>query len=331
MQLSRRQCLRLAGGAVIPLVVSAILNSWTGNGAWSQTSRPIKIIVPYPPGGGTDVLARLLAEQVGQMKGVTMVIENRPGAGSVVGTEAAARATPDGNTLLVATSALVTNPHLRKLNYDPLSSFAPICYLASSPLVIVVDSAAPYRTLADLFNAARAKPGDLTMASVGPANGIHIAVEMLKRRANVDMTYVPYSGTSLAVNALLGGHVTSVFAEYPTAAELLRAGKLRALATASRTRSEALRNVPAVAESGYKDYDVEAWWGLFAPAKTPEQSVSQLAVWFATAAQAPTIQPKLAAQGLTPVGTCGAEFAAFVRKEYDVTGNAIREANIRVE
>jgi tripartite-type tricarboxylate transporter receptor subunit TctC len=282
-------------------------------------------------GGGTDVLARLLAEQVGQMKGATLVLENRPGAGSVIGMEAAARATPEGNTLLVATSALVTNPHLRKLNYDPLSSFAPICYLATSPLVILVDSASPYSTLADLFNAARARPGDLTMASVGPANGIRIAVEMLKRAANVNMTYVPYSGTSLAVNALLGGHVTSVFAEYPTTAELLRAGKLRALSTASRTRNKALRDVPAVAESGYEDYEVEAWWGLFAPAKTPEQSISQLAVWFTAAVQASAIQPKLASLGLIPVGTCGAEFAAFVRKEYDVIGNAIRKANIKVE
>jgi tripartite-type tricarboxylate transporter receptor subunit TctC len=320
----------VAAGAVILPIVSTSIVSWTGNAA-SQTSRAIKIIVPYAPGGGTDVLARLLAEQVGQTQGATMVIENRPGAGSVIGTEAAARAAPDGNTLLVATSAFVTNPHLRKLNYDPLTSFAPICYLANSPMVIIVNSASPYHTLADLFNAARAKPGDLTMASVGPASGIHIAVEMLKHAANVKMTYVPYSGTALAVNALLGEHVTSVFAEYPTAAEQLKAGKLRALATASRMRNEALRDVPAVAESGYKDYDADAWWGLFAPAKTPADAISQLADSFTAAVQAPAIKPKLAAQGLIPVGTCGVEFAAFLRKQYDAIGSAIRDANIKAE
>jgi tripartite-type tricarboxylate transporter receptor subunit TctC len=157
---------------------------------------------------------------------------------------------------------------------------------------------------------------------------MHVAIEMLTRAANVKMTYVPYSGTALALNALLGGHVTSVFAEYPTVAEQLRAGRLRALAAASQTRTEALPDVPTVAESGYKDYESDGWWGVFAPAKTPEKSVSQLADWFAAAMRTPAIRSKLAAQGVIPVGACGEEFAAYLRKQYDVIGNAIREANI---
>jgi len=318
-----------AGAAVVLSVISATSISLTGRGAWSQSNRIIKIIVPFAPGGGTDVLARLVAEQIGQTQGTTVVVENRPGGGSTIGTEAVSRATPDGNTLLVAAVSFVTNPHLRKLNYDPLTSFAPICHLASSPLVIVVNGASPYRTLADLLDAARAKPGDLTMASVGPASGIHVAVEMLNRTAKVKMTYVPYSGTALAINALLGGHVTSVFAEYPTVAEQLRAGRLRALAAASQTRTDARPDVPTVAESGYKDYESDGWWGAFAPAKTPEKSVSQLADWFAAAMQAPATRSKLAAQGVIPVGTCGKEFAAYLRKQYDVIGYAIREANIK--
>jgi tripartite-type tricarboxylate transporter receptor subunit TctC len=330
MRVPRRRYLRVAASAAVTLsVISALSISPKGRGAWSQTNRIIKIIVPFAPGGGTDVLARLVAEQIGQTQGTTVLVENRPGGGSAIGTEAVARATPDGNTLLVAAVSFVTNPHLRKLNYDPLTSFAPICHLANSPLVIVVNSASPYRTLADLLDAARAKPGDLTIASVGPASSIHVAVEMLNRAANVKMTYVPYSGTALAINALLGGHVTSVFAEYPTAAEQLKAGKLRALATASQARTDALPNVPTVAEAGYKDYESDGWWGAFAPAKTPKKSVSQLEDWFAAAMQAPAIRSKLAAQGVIPVGRCGEDFAAYLRKQYEVIGNAIREANMK--
>src|SRR5262249_44333847 len=163
------------------------------------------------------------------------------------------------------------------------TSFMPICNLATSPMVIVVNSTSPYRTLTELFNAARAKPGDLTMASVGPASAVHIAVETLKRAANVNMTYVPYSGSGPAVRALLGEHVTSALAEYPTAAEQLKAGKLRVLAVASRARNEELRNVPAVAEPGYNDDVAASWWGLFAPAKTADETLSQLVRWFAAA------------------------------------------------
>ena len=160
-------------------------------------------------GGGADILARLLADQISRTQNVTMVVENRPGASNTIGTEAAARAAPDGNTLLIATPEFVINPHLRKLNYDPLNGFTPVCYLARSPQLFVVNSELPYRTLDDLLDAARAKPGELTLASAGPASGTHIAFETLKYAANVKMVYVPYQGSAPAVNALLAGHVTS--------------------------------------------------------------------------------------------------------------------------
>jgi tripartite-type tricarboxylate transporter receptor subunit TctC len=166
MNISRRQFLHRAGVAAAVTVLSLTMS---GHGAWSQTSRTIKIVVPYAPGGGADVLARLLAEQIGRAQGLAMLIENRPGAGSVIGAEAVSRAAPDGRTVLIADSTLVINPHLRKLNYDPVKSFEPICYLAHSPPLIVVNNASPYRTLADLIEAARARPGYLTLASDGPA------------------------------------------------------------------------------------------------------------------------------------------------------------------
>jgi tripartite-type tricarboxylate transporter receptor subunit TctC len=326
MKRPRRQLVQLAG-----TVVAVMLVALSGHAASSQTTRTIKIVVPAAPGGGTDILARLLAEQIRRTQGSTMVVENRPGAGGVIGTEAASRAAPDGNTLLISPPAMVVTPHLRKVNYDPLTSFEPICYLVSFPGVIVVNSASPYRALAELLNVARTKPGHLTMASFGPATGAHIAVEMLKRAANVNITYVPYAGEAPAVNALLGEHVTSGLVTFAIVAEQLKADKLRALATASLTRIEPLPDVPTIAEAGYKDFDVANWVGLFAPAKTPKEAVSELAGWFIAAMQVPEVKANLAIQGLYPVGICGADFAAFLRKQYDDYGRYIRDANIKAE
>jgi tripartite-type tricarboxylate transporter receptor subunit TctC len=316
---------------LVMALVAALLLSLAGGSAWSQTNRTIKIVVAVPPGGNTDIVARVLADQIGRAHGPAMVIENRPGAGSAIATEAVARAAPDGNTLLIAGNSFVVNPHLRKVNYDPLASFEPICYLVTSPTVIVVNAASPYRTLTDLINAARAKPGDLTLASVGPGSAAHIAIEILKRAADVNLTFVPYPGTAPAVNALLGEHVTSVLANVTDVVEQVKAGKLHALATASRTRIEPLPDVPTVAESGYKDYEADIWYGVLAPANTPKEIVSQLAGWFTAAMNAPDIKPKLVGQGLYPVGLCGADFAAHIRKQYDDYGRVIGAAKIKAE
>jgi tripartite-type tricarboxylate transporter receptor subunit TctC len=312
-------------------VLGSIFVTAAADEARSQAARTIKIVVPYPPGGPTDIVARLLAEQIGRVQGPTMLIENRPGAGSVIGTEAVARAVPDGNTLLITAPAFVVNPHLRKLNYDPLISFEPICYLVNSPPVIVVNSTSPYRTLADLLNAARAKSGNLSLASVGPATGLQLAFEMLKRAANVDMTFVPYPGTAPAITALLGNHVTSALVNYSDAAEQLKAGKLRGLAVAAPERIDPLPDVPTVAEFGYREYDAAQEFGIVAPAKTSRVVVAQLIDLFANALQVPEMKVKLIGQGLFPVKVCGAEFSDRLRKQYDDYGRVIREANIKAE
>ena len=226
---------------------------------------------------------------------------------------------------------MLIRPHLRKLNYDILTSFEPICYLVSVPTVIAVNEASPYRSLADLLNAAHVKPGDLTIGSFGPLSVFQIGVEMLKRAAKVDMIFVPFPGGAPAVNALLGEHVTSMFETYPTVKEQLNAGKLRPLATGSRTRVEALPEVPTVAESGYAEYNVDEWFGVLAPAKTPNVMVSQIAGRLTAAVQAPEVKAKLAALGLYPAGMCGADFATLLRKQYDDFGRVIREANIKAE
>ena len=331
MRLPRRRFLQHGVETAARCIVSAVVIALSACSASAQTSRTIKIIVPYPAGGVADILARTLADQIGRMQGTTMVIEDRPGASGDIGTEAASRAAPDGKTLVIFGNPQVISPHLRKLSYDPLTSFEPICQLTTTPAVIAVNSRSAFRTLADLLDAARAKPGDLTLASIGPASATHIAFEALKRAAKVDMTFVPYSGTSLAVSALLGDHVTSFFGNYTDVGEQLKAGKLRALAAASRARIEALPDVPTVAESGYKDFALDVWFGLFAPAKTPREALSELAGWFTAALQAPETRSKLAVQGLFPVGTCGADFVVFLRKQYDEYGRGIRESNIKIE
>jgi tripartite-type tricarboxylate transporter receptor subunit TctC len=260
-----------------------------------------------------------------------MVVENRAGANAVIGTEAVARSIPDGKTLLINSQDLITTPHVRKLSYDPLASFEPICHLASSQTVITVSGASPYRTLADLIDAARDKPGELTVASTGPGGVHHIAAEMFKRAAKVNMTYIPYPGAAPQINALLGQHVTSAFMSFPNISEQLAAGTLRAVAVASPTRIGALSEVPTVVQSGYGDFDADTWWGVVAPAKTPKDTLSQLAGWFSAALAAADVKTKLVAQGFNPVGACGRDYEVRLRKYYDAYGRAIREANIRGE
>ena len=225
-------------------------------------------------------------------------------------------------------------PHQKPLSCSvTLKSYPPSTgqQCARFPTVILVNSASPYQTLSDLLDAARARPGDLTFASFGPATAEQIAFEMLKRAANVNMTFVPYPGYAPAVSVLLGDHVTSVLADYSASAQQLAAGKLRAMATLSRTRIEALPNVPTMAELGYKDIELDFWSGLFAPAKTPKQTVSNLAGWFTAAIQLPEVRARLIGQGFYPVGICGSEFRTLVRKQYDEYGHAIRELNFKVE
>jgi len=322
----------IAQWALVSLIcgVSAILIV-PGNSEWFQPAATIKIIVPSAPGGGADILSRLLADQIGRVQGVKMFVENRPGAGNTIGTEVASRAAPDGNTLLISTPEFVINAHLRKLNYDPLTAFEPICYLVRSPQLIVVRPDSPYRTFGGFVAGGRAKPGELTLASPGPASAAHIAFEAFKRAADVNITFVPYPGATPAVEALLGGFVTSVFASYPNVAELVRTGKLRALATTSATRIEQMPDVPTVVESGFKDFVADIWYGAVAPAKTPTATIAQLAALFTAALQAPDVKTKLAAQGQFPVSMCGPEFGDFIHKQYDEFGRAIREANIKIE
>jgi tripartite-type tricarboxylate transporter receptor subunit TctC len=297
----------------------------------SAQPRTIKVLVPFPPGGSADIFARLLGDQVAKAQGLTVLVENRPGAGATIAYEAAARAAPDGNTVVINGNSLVINPVLRKVNYDPLTSFEPVCYLLSSPQVVVVNSASPYQTLGELVAAARAKPGELTFASVGPATTQHIGIELIKHAANVNLTHIPYTGGAPAINALLGGHVTAVFANYSEVVEQVNAGKLRALVVTSKKRIDPLPAVPTMDELGYKDFEVEVWFGMLAPAKTPKSEVTQLADWYTAAMQVPDVKAKLVAIGLYPVGMCGDAYAAHIKKQFEEYARVMKEAGIKAE
>jgi tripartite-type tricarboxylate transporter receptor subunit TctC len=313
------------------ILVAVIALALMATASWPQSNRTIKIILPFAPGGPAYNAIRILGQQISASGGPTIVVEPHPGAGTAIGTELVSTATPDGNTLGIISNSFVLLPQTRKVNYDPLTDFAPICDLVDFPPLIVVNSESPYHTLGDLIAAARAQPGILTLASIGPATVSHLTVERLKLRAKVDIIFVPYPGYSPGIEALLGSHVTAALADYSSLVEHIKAGKLRALATTMPARIEQLPDVPTVAESGYKDFVAEFFVGLIAPAKTPKDTVSQIGVMFTAAMQPPEIKAKLAALGLFPNGTCGADFAAILRKDYEEYGRVIREANIKME
>jgi tripartite-type tricarboxylate transporter receptor subunit TctC len=308
--------------------LAAVLSSVLSVGA--AENGVIKVVLPVPTGGAGDIIARLLTDQVGRLNNRKFVIETRPGAGTMIGTEAVARSPADGNTLLINAPFLLIGPHLQKLTFDPLASLDPVCQLVSSPGVLAVNAASPYRTFADLVQAVRAQPGQMTFASAGPGTTHHIGFAKLKRDSGLDFIYVPFSGGGPAINALLGSHVTAVLAEYAPLSEHLKAGSLRALAVTTTARAPSLPDVPTIAES-YPGFEVDFWWGLFAPAHTPGAIVSQLAQWFGAAMQEPALKTKLNELGFFPTGLCGQDFTALLRKQYDDYGRVIRGANIRVD
>jgi tripartite-type tricarboxylate transporter receptor subunit TctC len=246
----------------------------------------------------------------------------------VIATQAVGVANPDGNTLLITTPAHLINALLRKQNYDPFSSFEPICRLVDVPNFLAVNSESAYRSLNDLVTAARTTPGQLTVAT-NIATAAHLALEDFKRRANIDLTFVPYPGAGPAVTALLGGHITSMIDSYAAMAEHVKAGKLRVLATYSPTRVEGLEQIPTFAESGYNEY--VGWFGLLAPANVSKATASELIEWTTEAMAMPDAKRKLEPLGLYPVKTCGGDFAALLRKQNDDFGRIIREANIKAE
>src|SRR5205085_2110490 len=279
-------------------------------------SRPVRIIVPSPPSGGTDIVARVLAQHFSKAFGQQFIVENKPGAGNMMGIEAAARSPADGYTLLMVASTLVLNSILyRQVPYDPVN-FAPITLAATAPNILVVDPKLPINSVADLIAAAKAKPGALSYGTPGIGTSPHLCMELLKYMAKIDLQHVPYKGTAAAVTDVMGGQIQVAFATALTAKPLVDAGRLRALAVSGPKRVEALPNVPPVAET-VPGYEAMQWYGLVAPAGTPPAIVERVNAEALKALGSREMKERLAIDGAEPLGTAPGEFAAFIRRELD--------------
>jgi tripartite-type tricarboxylate transporter receptor subunit TctC len=331
----QRNSVKLISGAATAATLALLLFAPPGAQAEDLKAQDLKaknirIVVPFPPGGTADNIARLVVQQANAV-GFKLIVENRPGAGTILGTEQVAKAAPDGTSMLLMANSFVINTIVRaKLPYDPFA-MEPLCSLASSPQVIVVHEAAPYKTLKEFVDAARAQPGTLSFATVGPATTQHIAGEMFKLAANINLTYVPFNGGPPAVNALLGQHVTTVMANYNEVMEQLKAGKLRALAVASRQRLPAIPDVPTFIEAGYKDFEASAFFGVVTTPGTPKGTVAQLESLLTTALKSPDVSTKLVDQGLDITGSCGEEFRASIKRQHDLYSRAIKAAGVKIE
>jgi tripartite-type tricarboxylate transporter receptor subunit TctC len=321
---------RLPAPFAAAILLTLIGLTLTGTAAWPQSGHTIRLILPFPPGGPADAMARVLADQIGKSGGPAFVIESHPGASTEIGTELVSRAAPDGDTLAIISNSFITLPHLRKLKYDPLTDFAAVCELASFPPLIAVNSQSPYKTLADFIAAARAQPGTLTLASIGPGSSSQIAFEMLKRAANVNITFIPFPGYTPSIQAVLGNQVTAAIADLSTLQGQLKGGQLRALATFVPKRIDLLPEMPTVIESGY---NVEAafFGAIVTPAKTPKDTIGKLIAMFRAAMQAPGVKTRFAELGFYPGGSCGADFSAQLHKQYEEYGAIIRDANMKMD
>ena len=296
-------------------------------------AKPIHFIVPFPPGGGNDTVARAIAQQLGPDLGQPVVVDNRPGAGGSVGAELAAKSPPDGYTLFLAgVGSHAVNPNLHaRLAYDPVRDFTPITLVATAPSVLVVNPAVPARTVAEFTAYARANPGKLNYASNGNGSAAQLAAAMYESMANVRMVHVPYKGIAPALTDLLSGEVQLMFGTVVALVPHIQAGKLRALAVTSRKRSALLPDVPSLAESGLPDYEAGSWYGVMAPAGTPREIVERLHGAIARALKQPDVAQRLAAEGAIVIGSTPAEFGAHIKAELARVGNVVRAAGIRIE
>jgi len=300
--------------------------------AQTYPSKPVRVIVPFPPGGPADVLARLFAEKLSAAWNQPIVVDNRAGAGGNVGSELTAKASADGYTLLLAASSHVSNAALySNLPYDAIRDFAPISQVAYYSLVLVVHRSVPATNLKELIALAKANPGKLTVASAGTGTPTHLAAELFRAATGVEFVHVPYKGAAPATNDLLGGHVQLMFNNPLSAMPHVRTGQLRALATTGAKRAAIAPDVPTVAELGYPGFEVGTWYAFLAPAGVPKNVLGKINADVVAALQSPDLRSRFAAQGIEPVGTSSAQLASIMRSDLDKWSKLIRSANIKPE
>jgi tripartite-type tricarboxylate transporter receptor subunit TctC len=296
-------------------------------------SKPIRLIVPFPAGGGTDIFARVIGNKLTESLKWVVIIDNKPGAGGNLGIDAVAKAPPDGYTLgLGQTSNLAINPTLYpKLPYDSLKDLVPIVLVADAPLVLVVPASSPYKTLGELIEAAKKKPGDITFGSPGNGTVAHLTGELLQSAAGVKFQHIPYKGSAQAITDLIGGQVQSYMSSVPTALSHIKAGKLRPLAVSSTKRAATLPDVPTIAEAGYKGFDANTWFGLVAPKGTPPAIVEKINAEVNKILKSPDVKEKFAAEGGGALGGSSQEFAALLKADYAKWGKVVKDSGVKLD
>ena len=301
--------------------------------AQTYPDRPVRIIVGYPPGGGTDLVARLIQQPLSVRWGQPLVIDNRPGANAIIAAEAVARAKPDGYTLLMAyATEIAVNPAtVKKLPYDPVRDFTPVMQLAGAPLVLAVNPALAAKEVSDLVALARAKPGTLSYSSSGSGSVHHFAGELFKLQTGADLLHIPYKGSGPATADAVSGQVQVTYASVASVLRFVQAGRLRALAVTSKKRSPQLPDVPSMTEAGLADFELTSWYGLLAPAGTPPEIVARIHADAAAALGSSELQKSFATQGLDPAGSTPREFGDFIRAEAAKFGRIAKAGNIRAE
>jgi len=302
-----------------------------GVAAQDYPTKPVRLIIPFPPGGSNDVVGRMIATQLGERLGKQVVVDNRGGAGGVLGTEVAAGAAPDGYTILVVSLAYTVNPWLYKLKYDPLKSFVPVAMLASGANVLTVHPSVPVNSLEQLIALAKQKPGELNYASAGAGSFQHLGSELFKLMAGVDIVHVPFKGGGPAMIDVVGGHSQVLVSSLVQTGAHIRSGKLKALGVGSTKRSALFPDIPTIAEAGVPGYEMANWWGIVAPAGTPQPIVDKLAKEIGVVLSAPETQKHFAAEGAEVVQKTPAELAAFIEAELAKWQRVVRDAKIKAE
>jgi tripartite-type tricarboxylate transporter receptor subunit TctC len=300
--------------------------------AQDYPTKPITIIVPFPAGGTLDNLTRSLAQKMSDDFKQPVIIDNKPGAGTVIGTEIVARAAPDGYTLGMVANSFAINPSLYdNLRYDTVKDFTPVSWVAYTPHLLVANPNVPVKSLADVIATAKTKPGELSFASFGAGTSPHIAIERLKSEAKIDVLHIPYKGQAPALNDLLGGHVDMMFANTPDVLPHVKSGKLRAIALANDARLESIPDVPTFKEAGVDNMNSNSWYGVIVPSGTPAPIVEQLSAEFVRIVNLPEIRERLLAQGLEPAGTTSAEFAEYLKSEMEMAATVVKASGASVQ
>ncbi len=317
---------RLVLKSIAALAACAPLLGWA---AWPD--KPIRMVVPYAAGGGADNTARIVAQQMSITLGQQIIIDNRPGAGGVIGADNVAKAQPDGYTVLYDASAFSVNPSLRKLPFDATKDFVPVSLVATAPQILVVPTSAPYKTAPEFIDYARKNPGKLSFASAGGGTGSHLAGEALNEQAKINMLHVPYKGGAPALTDVMGEQVSAYFGNVASTISYVQSGKLRALAVSSAKRVPGLPDTPTLAESGLPGYNVVEWNGVFLPKGTPAAIVQQMGKAVQAAVHDPKVNQKLLQLGLEPVGSTPEAFSKFVAAEMGRVGALVKSRHIRVD